>query len=476
MPETETIEVNEDLDLQVLALSMRQEGAIEYFVKNLPIDDVGKPRGLDGLSELYRLACEYHQSTGSDVIDPQGFKFWLESDSNIISAVGGREGLETLFKPALDIELSTPKAITSMIRKRSQQERKRRLTEQLQEVVNDGDSQEDVSKILDRIKAINTDPLNKISESVYTGYDMAQRVGKLREVPDFLSTPYPRLNRALSFNTDGGLSRGAVYAITAASGQGKSSLAKAFVLHWVRNERNALFVNYEEDQEHWEKLFFTHITKYNAYTLHKESQEIQDKASEQYTEEMERIGDHLIAQHNPETLFYEDLEQWIRNLADQRRDMDKPLDVVVIDTLQSLFMKGSGGQQRWSQFEQMMVRLENLAKDLNVAIIITAQENNNRIKENRDVTLQSDIGGSATIVQKSTAVMVLMKKDTMDDPSVDGSFVEIQIPKNRITGETYILEPPLLRFDDESKSFEEVDIETLQQHDEDLTNITDFFS
>lgn len=478
MEETETTEYD-DLDLQVFALCMREEGAIEYFDKYLPVDDVGKPRGLEGLSELYSHIKEYYQTTGAERVDSQGFKSWLETRPQLLNAIGGEEGLRALLKPALEIELSTPKAVASLLRQRSQQERKRQLVEHLQETVSNGHDPTDVSRLLDQIRSLNTDPIGSISESVYTGHDMARRVDELYELPDFLSTPFPQLNKALSFNEDGGLSRGCVYSIVAASGCGKSSLGKAFMLDWVRNQKNVLFVNYEEAQDHWEKLFFTHITHHNAYTIHKEDQELQDKTAQTYIEEMKKIGDHMVVQHNPETTFFEDLEQWIRNISEQRREEGLPFDAVIIDTLQSLFMKQGNGAQRWSQFEVMMVRLEKLAKELDVAIIVTAQENNNRIKEKREVVEQSDIGGSATIVQKSTAVMVLIKKDVMDDPELDSSIVEVQIPKNRITGESYTLEPPLLRFDEASKSFEAVDINSLKPQDEDLSNLknlVDFFT
>lgn len=471
---------NMDLELQVIALCMRQEGAVEYFDRYLPEDDVGLPRDLKGAYELYRCLRSYHKDTGSDVVDPQGFRSWLETESDIVDAVG-KEGLDVFIRPALEMELSTPQAVTTMLRRRARFERRKKLGVRLQEALEDPSDARgsEISRILEEMRGLNSDPMQSMLQSVYTGSDIAQRVDELYELPDFLETPYPKLNSALSYSDDGGLCKGAVYSIVATSGAGKSSLAKCMTNHWVEIGKNVLYINYEEAQSHWERILFTQITNQNPYTINQAPENVQANASALYTKTLEEWGDRLIVQHNPDTVFFEDMEQWVRDIAEERERAGHPLDAIVIDTIQSMFLRYGSGVQRWGQYEVMMVRLENLAKELDAAIIVTAQENNDRVKERREMVKQSDIGGSVTIVQKSTAVMVLVKKDVMTDPSMEESVIEVQIPKNRITGETFTLEPPILRFNDKTKSFEAVDITELragQDTDTDFSSVSDFFS
>jgi len=40
-----------------------------------------------------------------------------------------------------------------------------------------------------------------------------------------------------------------------------------------------------------------------------------------------------------------------------------------------------------------------------------------------------------------------------DDDSIDPSLMQMQIPKNRITGGVFSMDPPIVRYDDESKSY-----------------------
>ncbi len=160
-------------------------------------------------------------------------------------------------------------------------------------------------------------------------------------------------------------------------------------------------------------------------------------------------GDRLMVRHDPDSLFFEDLEKWLRDLIGNAR---KP-DVVVIDTIQSLFTK-TGGKARWGEFEQIMVRLEKLAKDMDSVFIITSQQNNNALREKREELNQSDIGGGVTIVQKATVILILTPLNSDDDMSnLDDGLMQIQMPKNRITGTEYMKKPPMIKYVDGIKSY-----------------------
>ena len=166
-------------------------------------------------------------------------------------------------------------------------------------------------------------------------------------------------------------------------------------------------------------------------------------------------GSRFMVRHDPDSLYYEDLEAWLRDLYNHEED--KRPDIVVIDTIQSLFTK-SGGKARWGEFEQIMVSLEKLCKDMNAVFILTAQQNSNALRENRVEINQSDIGGGVTIVQKSSVVMVLMPRKTdidIDSFSSDAAtpIMEVHMPKNRITGVKTGQNPPLIEYNDDLKLY-----------------------
>jgi replicative DNA helicase len=164
-----------------------------------------------------------------------------------------------------------------------------------------------------------------------------------------------------------------------------------------------------------------------------------------------------MVRHDPETPYFEDLEFWIRDLIGHP---ERTPDVLIIDTIQSMFIRGGGkGKPRWGEYEEMMVRLEKLAKDMNAAVIITAQENSNRMKEKREVVQQSDTGGSLAIQQKCAVTIFLTdKKLIAQDDVTDSSITQLQIPKNRITGSTFMYDPPLVRYNDYNKTYEDYEI------------------
>jgi hypothetical protein len=120
----------------------------------------------------------------------------------------------------------------------------------------------------------------------------------------------------------------------------------------------------------------------------------------------------------------------------------------------------------------MMVRLEKLARDMDCVLIITAQENSNRMKEKREVVQQSDTGGSLAIQQKcAVTIFITEKKLLSGDDSEDDNIMQLQIPKNRITGSSFLYNPPLVRYVDSQKIYE--DYEPVTEEDYDTSSLLD---
>jgi hypothetical protein len=96
---------------------------------------------------------------------------------------------------------------------------------------------------------------------------------------------------------------------------------------------------------------------------------------------------------------------------------------------------------------------------MNCVLIITAQENSNRMKEKREVVQQSDTGGSLAIQQKcAVTIFITEKRLATDDDTEDENIMQLQIPKNRITGSSFTYDPPLVRYVDSKKIYEDYEV------------------
>jgi replicative DNA helicase len=469
---TEEVVKEFPVEYQIFALSLRQEGAVSYFDTNLPEDIVGTIHGQTGINEFYRAIIGYHHATKLDVVDHIAFKVWLESETDIYSALGGTSGVDTMMEILMSMNLSTPDSITKIVKHKANKRKQLDYLQELQILITQ--KGEKTTKDLARIAQItseikdlegelNYNPLDSVS----TANDIAKRAEDLLEIPNFLPTQYKSLNRAMGYTDDGGFFKGAVHAIIAPSGKGKSTFAKCLVNNWADQGYRVLFVNFEEAISHWERVLMTQIIGKNVY---KESINWTPEQKEHnlkiFKDKLEEWGDRFMVRHDPETPYFEDLERWLRDITGNNERLP---DVVVIDTIQSMFTRGGKGKPRWGEFEEMMVRLEKLARDMNCVLIITAQENSNRMKEKREVVQQSDTGGSLAIQQKCAVTIFITEKKLMSgDDSEDDNIMQLQIPKNRITGSTFVYDSPLVRYVDEKKTYEEYEAITEKDYNRDV--------
>jgi len=468
------------VEYQIFALSLRQPGAIEYFDATLPEDIVGSIHGQTGINEFYRALLAYRHATKLSVVDPIAFKVWLESETDIYSALGGTSGVDTIMDILLGMEMSTPESISMLIKHRANKRKQLDYLQELQMLLTQkGEKTEKdiyrISEITSTIKDLESDLNYNPLDDVTTAVDISNRADSLLEIPDFLSTQYKSLNRAMGYTDDGGFFKGAVHAIIAPSGKGKSTFAKCLVNHWADQGHRILYVNFEEAIAHWERVLMTQIIGKNVYSEARGwSPEEKQKYVSMFRAKLDQWGDRFMVRHDPDTPYFEDLERWLRDIMGHNERMP---DVIVIDTIQSMFTRGSGkGKPRWGEFEEMMVRLEKLARDMNCVLIITAQENSNRMKEKREVVQQSDTGGSLAIQQKCAVTIFITDKKLMSgDDSEDEHIMQLQIPKNRITGSTFVYDSPLVRYVDSKKSYEEYEPITNESYIQDdyLDNIDD---
>lgn len=420
----------------------------------------------------------YYRATQLDIVDTIAFKSWLKTETDIYDALGGPVGVDSMFSVLINLDLSNSESVLKLIEHKANKRRQIDYLQELQMLITQkgNKSDEDVerislltAKIRELENQISYNPLDNVT----TAKDISGRAEDLLVIPDFMSTQFKSLNRAMGYTDKGGFFKGAVHAIIAPSGKGKSTFAKCLVNHWVDSGYSILYINFEEAKAHWERVLMTQVIEKNIYAEASNwSSEEKKKYVQIFKDRLSKWGERFMVRHDPDTPYFEDLERWLRDLMGHN---NKIPDVIVIDTIQSMFTRGGKGKPRWGEFEEMMVRLEKLARDMNCVLIITAQENANRMKEKRELVQQSDTGGSLSIQQKcAVTIFITDKKLISGDESEDEYVMQLQIPKNRITGSTFVYDPPLVRYNDSKKAYEEY--ESVQETDYQENNrISDLF-
>lgn len=457
------------IEYQVFALSLRQDGAIDYFAENLPQEIVGINHGQNGIHEFYLALLAYRSATQLSIVDPVGFRNWLESETDIREGLGGNAGVDIIMDVLFSLELSTVDSVVQLIKHKANKKKQIDYLQELQVILNQKGVKSDkdlarisliTSEIRELENQLNYDPLEKLT----TAIDISNRAESLLDIPSFLPTQFKSLNRAMGYTNDGGFYKGAVHAIIAPSGKGKSTFAKCLANNWVENGHTVLYVNFEEALGHWERILMTQIIGRNVYAEAESwTPSERQKYLAMFRAKLEEWGSRLMVRHDPETPYFEDLERWLRDIIDYAETPE----VVIIDTIQSMFTKGGKGKPRWGEFEEMMVKLEKLARDMNCVLIITAQENSNRMKERREVVQQSDTGGSLAIQQKcAVTIFITEKKLISGDDAEDENIMQLQIPKNRITGSSFVYNPPLVKYVDSRKAYEEYEPVNKEDYDD----------
>jgi replicative DNA helicase len=473
---TEILEVSSDtpIEYQIFALALRHAGAIETFAKDLSPEIVGINHGQKGIHEFYLALIAYHNATNLSIVDPVGFKGWLETETDIREGLGGNAGVSVMMDLLMSVDLPSVDSAIQLVKYKANKRKQLDYLQELQLILNQKGTKSDkdiarisliTSEIKDLENSLNYDPLEKLT----TANDISDRAESLLDIPSFLPTQFKALNRAMGYTDEGGFYKGAVHAVIAPSGKGKSTFTKCLANNWVENGHTVLYVNFEEAVGHWERILMTQIIGKNVYSeADKWSPEQRDKYLKIFKDKLAQWGNKLMVRHDPETPYFEDLEKWLRDIIDYAETPE----VVIIDTIQSMFTKGGKGKPRWGEFEEMMVRLEKLARDMNCVLIITAQENSNRMKEKREVVQQSDTGGSLAIQQKCAVTIFITEKRLLSgDESEDENIMQLQIPKNRITGSSFVYNPPLVRYVDSKKMYEEY--ESVNDEDYDTGSLLD---
>ena len=257
------------LEYRLFALCFKEEGAVEYFNNNLDPSIVGAIHGETGYHEFYNAIIDFYHQTKIDPVDPIAFRSWLE-ETDIYSALGGEAGVRIFLDTILEADLPDKMQTLKILQIRANRRKQLNTLQELQVLVTKKEAKSDgdiaritelTSGIRDLEQELDFNPL----DYVVTATDMIGNIDDLLTVPDFIPTQFKSLNKAMGYSENGGFYRGAIHTILAQSGKGKSTFCKSLCNHWLDEGYTVLFINYEEVQNHWERILFTQVIGENIY-------------------------------------------------------------------------------------------------------------------------------------------------------------------------------------------------------------------
>ena len=245
-----------------------------------------------------------------------------------------------------------------------------------------------------------------------------------------IPTGISKLDNALT----GGLDKGKMGLLIGSAGFGKSTFSTCIAAHasTCRCEANnyegfkVLQIYFEDDNVDIARKHFSKITQTEARLLTKDptiTAQIKEQLRNYPDREMMNRNLRL-KRFNTGTKKASDIEKFIKKL---RQNGFSP-DLVVIDYFECLLPEKTGysSDSEWSREAATMRKLENMAKDLNIAIWIPTQGNKGSITS-PDVVTMDQAGGSIRKVQICQVVISIAR--SLDD--IDKNKATLAVLKNR---------------------------------------------
>lgn len=298
---------------------------------------------------------------------------------------------------------------------------------------------------------------NKLLKLVGTGnidkYDECKKIMDdailIGQEDDLGCSPYDLLDQAMTKNykwpiptgiskldeaLNGGLDKGKIGLIIGSAGFGKSTFSTAIASYasTCQTELNnfegykVLQIYFEDDDVDIARKHFSRITQVEARKLASNQAETQEiRAVIENYEGKELMKKNLrIKRFNTSTKSASDIEAYIKR---QINSGFRP-DLVIIDYFECLLPEKGGysTDSEWSREGRTMRKIENIAKDLNIAIWVPTQGNKGSINS-PDVVTMDQAGGSIRKVQVAQVVISIAR--SIED--IDNSKATLAVLKNR---------------------------------------------
>jgi replicative DNA helicase len=120
----------------------------------------------------------------------------------------------------------------------------------------------------------------------------------------------------------------------------------------------------------------------------------------------------------------------IRTMA-RRLQMEHNVGLIIIDYLQLMEGRSSGGDNRVNEISEISRSLKQLARELNIPVIALSQLSRNVESRSPQIPKLSDLRESGSIEQDADIVMFLYREDREKPDTPNKNIVEVHIAKHR---------------------------------------------
>jgi replicative DNA helicase len=231
------------------------------------------------------------------------------------------------------------------------------------------------------------------------------------DLPPGLATRLPTLDR----NLGGGLKRGRLHVVAARPSIGKSSLSQQFANTLAKDGDSGLFFTLEMPKEELADRAIAHVGRVDLDVL--TTGKFKDDDWGRVSEAVEEIAQY--------DLHYD--EQPGATIADIRAKcrQKKKLDYIVVDYLQLMDGEGDNREQQISAISR---GLKNLAKELDVAVVLLSQLNRRVEERPGREPIDADLRESGAVEQDADVIIFLYPLRELADGD---HLVACKISKNR---------------------------------------------
>jgi replicative DNA helicase len=412
---------NIDAEKSVLGALMLDKDAIIRVANLIRLGDFYK----DIHNLIYETMLDLYEKR--EPIDVLSLSNRLE-EKNQLDAIGGSSYLATLVNTVPSS--SNIVHYAKVVQKKSTL---RKLIETASEIVELGyREEEDVEKLLDQAeqklfavsqKYIKQDfiPIRSILEAAFNRIDELHKGDhQLRGIP----TGYPDLNNILA-----GFQKSDLIILAARPSIGKTTLALDFARKIAVKEKIPIGIFSLEMSS--DQLIDRMLAAQSGVDLWR--LRTGRLKSGEGDDDFQRIGEAMgVLSEAP--IFIDDAGSAnimeIRTMA-RRLQMEHNVGMIIIDYLQLMEGRSSGGDNRVNEISEISRSLKQLARELNVPVIALSQLSRAVESRSPQVPKLSDLRESGSIEQDADIVMFLYREDREKPDTPNKNIVEVHIAKHR---------------------------------------------
>lgn len=221
--------------------------------------------------------------------------------------------------------------------------------------------------------------------------------------PKGMSTGFKAIDRACG----GGLHKGGLVMIGGATGMGKTIMGIGLFRTAINQGKRCLYFNLEMKREDMIDRFIAGQSMINNLKIREGA--LNNSQHDEYrltVEELQSVDASIISKPN---ISIDDILMIIRE-----QNHSRPVDVVIVDYIQ-IVRTTAKHDRRDQELSEMTVNLSNLAKELNISIVVLAQLNEDVSKRENNRPTLSDIRESKSMGHSCENVWLLHREEYYHD-------------------------------------------------------------